>query len=109
MSIDEMIKAGKTLSEIQNELRKQVAARDEKELNKTKSISIARSALIKAMINWYIACGIPFDPKEDSEDYKLLDTIMKQQEENLLAGMKIIMHSENKDSDLKELLKYIRT
>ena len=109
MSIDEMIKAGKTFSEIQNELRKQVAARDEKELDKIKSISVARSALIKAMINWYIACGIPFDPKEDSEDYKLLDTIMKQQEESLLAGMKIIIHSENKDSDLKELLKYIRT
>jgi len=109
MSIDEMIKAGKTFTEIQNELRKQVAARDEKELDKIKSISVARSALIKAMINWYIACGIPFDPQEDSEDYKLLDSIMKQQEEGLLAGMKIITHSENKDSDLKELLKYIRT
>jgi len=109
MSIDEMIKAGKTLTEIQNELRKQVAARDEKELNKIKSISLARSALIKAMINWYIACGIPFDPKEDSEDYKLLDAIIQEQEQGVLADMKIIAHSENKDSDLKELLKYIRT
>ena len=109
MSIDEMIKAGKTFTEIQNELRKQVAARDEKELNKTKSISLARSALIKAMINWYIACGIPFDSKEDSEDYKLLHTIIKQQEEDILADMKIVNQSENKDSSLKELLKYIRT
>ena len=108
MSIDEMIKSGKTLTEIQNELRKQVAARDEKELNKIKSISIARSALIKAMINWYIACGIPFDPKENSEDYKLLDTIIKQQEEDIFADMKIVNQSENKEASLKELLKYIR-
>lgn len=109
MSIDEMIKDGKTLTEIQNELRKQVAARDEKELNRIKSISNARSTLVKAMINWYIACGIPFDPKEDSEDYKLLDTIIKQQEEDILADMKIVNQSENKDSSLKEFLKYIRT
>lgn len=109
MSIDEMIKAGKTFTEIQNELRKQVAARDEKELNKIKSLSTARSALIKAMINWFMAWGIPFDPKEDSEDYKLLDTIIKQQEKDIIAGIKIIIHSEDKESDLKEFLKYTRT
>lgn len=106
MSIDEMIKSGKTLTEIQNELRKQVTARDAKELEKIKSLSNARSTLIKAMINWYIACGVPLDLEED---YKLLDTIIQEQEKDILASMEIIAHSENKDSDLKEFLKYIRT
>lgn len=109
MSIDEMIKDGKTLTEIQNELRKQVAARDEKELNRIKSISNARSTLVKAMVNWYIACGVPFDSNDNSEDYKMLDNILQKQEKDILIGMQLIDQSKSKDSDLKELLKYIRT
>lgn len=109
MSIDEMIKAGKTLPEIQNELRKQVAARDEKELNKIKSISVARSTLAKAMVNWYIACGVPFDPSDNSEDYKMLNDILQKQEKDIITAMQLIDQSEDKESDLKELLKYIRT
>ena len=60
MSIDEMIKAGKTLPEIQAELRKQVAARDEASLQEAK-IKAARDKATAAMSDYFMALGIPAD------------------------------------------------
>lgn len=65
LSIDEMIKAGKTLPEIQAELRKIVAARDEaalkaqKDAEKQAKVKEARSAAVTALVDYGIAIGMP--------------------------------------------------
>lgn len=65
LSIDEMIKAGKTLPEIQAELRKVVAARDEaalkaqKDAEKQAKIKEARTAAVTALVDYGIAIGMP--------------------------------------------------
>ena len=64
-SIDEMINAGKTLSEIQTELRKIVAARDEaalkaqKDAERQAKVKEARSAAVTALVDYGIAIGMP--------------------------------------------------
>ena len=71
LSIDEMIKAGKTLPEIQAELRKIVAARDEaalkaqKDAEKQAKIKEARSNVAKALADYCIAIGVPFTQHND--------------------------------------------
>lgn len=71
LSIDEMIKAGKTLPEIQAELRKIVAARDEaalkaqKDAEKQAKVKEARSAAVKALADYCIAIGVPFTERND--------------------------------------------
>ncbi len=60
MSIDEMIAAGKTLPEIQAELRKQVAARDEASLQEAK-IKAARKKATAALSDYFVALGVPVD------------------------------------------------
>ena len=70
-SIDEMINAGKTLPEIQTELRKIVAARDEaalkeqKDAEKQAKIKEARSNVAKALADYCIAIGVPFTQHND--------------------------------------------
>lgn len=70
-SIDEMINAGKTLPEIQTELRKIVAARDEaalkeqKDAEKQAKIKEARSNVAKALADYCIAIGVPFTQQND--------------------------------------------
>lgn len=71
LSIDEMIKAGKTLPEIQTELRKIVAARDEaalkaqKDAEKQAKIKEARAAAVTALADYCIAIGVPFTERND--------------------------------------------
>lgn len=71
LSIDEMIKAGKTLPEIQTELRKIVAARDEaalkaqKDAEKQAKVKEARSNVAKALADYCIAIGVPFTQHND--------------------------------------------
>ena len=70
-SIDEMINAGKTLPEIQVELRKIVAARDEaalkaqKDAEKQAKVKEARSTVAKALADYCIAIGVPFTERND--------------------------------------------
>lgn len=70
-SIDEMINAGKTLPEIQAELRKIVAARDEaalkaqKDAEKQAKVKEARSNVAKALADYCIAIGVPFAQHND--------------------------------------------
>lgn len=70
-SIDEMINAGKTLPEIQAELRKIVAARDEaalkaqKDAEKQAKVKEARSNVAKALADYCIAIGVPFTQRND--------------------------------------------
>lgn len=70
-SIDEMINAGKTLPEIQAELRKIVAARDEaalkaqKDAEKQAKVKEARSNVAKALADYCIAIGVPFTQQND--------------------------------------------
>ena len=70
-SIDEMINAGKTLPEIQAELRKIVAARDEaalkaqKDAEKQAKVKEARSNVAKALADYCIAIGVPFTQHND--------------------------------------------
>lgn len=70
-SIDEMINAGKTLPEIQAELRKIVAARDEavlkaqKDAEKQAKVKEARSTVAKALADYCIAIGVPFTERND--------------------------------------------
>ena len=56
ISIDEMIKNGKTLTEIQRELRSQVAARDAEKLKRDKEIVKKRSIMLNALEDWLKAC-----------------------------------------------------
>ena len=65
-SIDEMIKAGKTLPEIQAELRKVVAARDEATLKaqKINKVKEARAAAVKALVNYCLTLGVPMKDEE---------------------------------------------
>lgn len=71
LSIDEMINAGKTLPEIQAELRKIVAARDEaalkaqKDAEKQAKIKEARSNVAKALADYCVAIGVPFTQRND--------------------------------------------
>ena len=71
LSIDEMIKAGKTLPEIQAELRKIVAARDEaalkaqKDAEKQAKVKEARSAAVTALVDYGIAIGMPASERND--------------------------------------------
>ena len=58
MSIDEMIAAGRTLPEIQAELRKLVAARDENDL-KAARLKCARDKATNAMAEYFTVLGIP--------------------------------------------------
>lgn len=71
LSIDEMIKAGKTLPEIQAELRKIVAARDEaalkaqKDAEKQAKVKKAKIAAVQAIADYCIAIGMPFTERND--------------------------------------------
>lgn len=71
MSIDEMIKAGKTFPEIQAELRKVVAARDEaalkaqKDAEKQAKVKEARTAAVTALADYCIAIGVPASERND--------------------------------------------
>lgn len=83
ISIDEMIKSGKTLSEIQKELRTQVAARDESALKKEKAIVDKRTSMLLAIVEWLETCGLKFEPKE-------LDSVLKDVEKECVKVEKQI-------------------
>lgn len=74
ISIDEMIKLGKTLPEIQKELRKQVAARDEIELMKIRKLSDARKNLVTALLAYLSTLDIGLDSSVNNEE--LVDAII---------------------------------
>mgnify|MGYP007070235241 CR=1 FL=1 len=75
ISIDEMIKNGKTLTEIQRELRSQVAARDAEKLKRDKEIVKKRSIMLNALEDWLKAC-MPTLSQTDIED--ILTTTVKE-------------------------------
>ena len=93
-SIDEMINAGKTLSEIQAELRKIVAARDEaalkaqKDAEKQARVKEARTAASKAIADYCIAIGMPFSEREDLLDS--LNSALESYEKELAPWLKVI-------------------
>lgn len=88
-SIDEMIKAGKTLPEIQAELRKIVAARDEATLKaqKNNKIKEARAAAVKALVNYCLTLGVPM---KDEELNSSLDSALASYEKELAPWLKIL-------------------
>ena len=73
-SIDAMIKAGKTLPEIQAELRKIVAARDEaalkvqQDLERKNKIKKARTAAVEALVAYCGALKVPAEKDELTEN-----------------------------------------
>lgn len=93
-SIDEMINAGKTLPEIQAELRKIVAARDEavlkaqKDAEKQARVKEARTAASKAIADYCIAIGMPFSEREDLLDS--LNSALESYEKELAPWLKVI-------------------
>lgn len=93
LSIDEMIKAGKTLPEIQAELRKVVAARDEaalkaqKDAEKQAKVKEARSAAVKAIADYCVAIGIPFKRNDLTAS---LTQALNEYEKELAPWLKVI-------------------
>ena len=93
-SIDEMINAGKTLPEIQAELRKIIAARDEaalkaqKDAEKQARVKEARTAAAKAMTDYCIAIGMPLSERKDLLDS--LNNALESYEKELAPWLKVI-------------------
>ncbi len=75
ISLDEMIKAGATLPEIQAELRKQVAVRDEialKMAQQAKALDEARTKVSTALVEYFRLLGIEIDAETAAEMPKAL-------------------------------------
>ena len=111
-----MIKAGKTFTEIQNELKKVVAARDEAELEKsrrTTRIAAARSKAVSALQEYFSAIDIPMDSEEDTK--AILD-IFYTIESSLTPGYKKLFEiktvkptsSSSIDEPVDDFVKWIR-
>jgi len=123
LSIDEMIKAGKTLPEIQTELRKIVAARDEaalkaqKDAEKQAKVKEARSNVAKALADYCIAIGVPFTQHNDLmvSFNKALDEYEKELELWLKLMEKVSTESKPKTKstlgtvDLEDALAQLRS
>lgn len=122
-SIDEMINAGKTLPEIQAELRKIVAARDEaalkaqKDAEKQAKVKEARSNVAKALADYCIAIGVPFTQRNDLmvSFNKALDEYEKELELWLKLMEKVSTESKPKTKstlgtvDLEDALAQLRS
>lgn len=122
-SIDEMINAGKTLPEIQAELRKIVAARDEaalkaqKNTEKQAKVKEARSNVAKALVDYCIAIGVPFTQQNDLmvSFNKALDEYEKELELWLKLMEKVSTESKPKTKstlgtvDLEDALAQLRS
>ena len=122
-SIDEMINAGKTLPEIQAELRKIVAARDEaalkaqKDAEKQTKVKEARSNVAKALADYCIAIGVPFTQHNDLmvSFNKALDEYEKELELWLKLMEKVSTESKPKTKstlgtvDLEDALAQLRS
>ena len=112
LSIDEMIKAGKTLPEIQTELRKIVAARDEaalkaqKDAEKQAKVKEARSNVAKALADYCIAIGVPFTQRNDLmvSFNKALDEYEKELELWLKLMEKVPTESKSKTKSTLDTL-----
>ena len=112
LSIDEMIKAGKTLPEIQAELRKIVAARDEaalkaqKDAEKQAKVKEARSNVAKALADYCIAIGVPFTQRNDLmvSFNKALDEYEKELELWLKLMEKVPTESKSKTKSTLDTL-----
>lgn len=91
-SLDEMIESGKTLSEIQREVRKRVAARDEamlaaqKEAINKEKIEKARAAASKAVVEYCVALGLS---DENGELTKTMNKSLYEYEKNLEPWLKV--------------------
>ena len=114
ISLDEMIKAGATLPEIQAELRKQVAARDEQALKNAqyeKALVDARGKVIEAFLNYFKTLGIEVDDDVISEMPKALFGDFEKalgSLKNVNADLKAIPATEKKlDNDIQWLHKFI--
>lgn len=111
-SIDEMINAGKTLPEIQAELRKIVAARDEaalkaqKDAEKQAKVKEARSNVAKALADYCIAIGVPFTQHNDLmvSFNKALDEYEKELELWLKLMEKVPTESKSKTKSTLDTL-----
>lgn len=94
LSIDEMIKAGKTLPEIQVELRKVVAARDEaalkaqKDAERQAKVKEARSAAVTALVDYGIAIGMP--ASERNNLMVSFNKALDEYEKELMPWLKVI-------------------
>lgn len=94
LSIDEMIKAGKTLPEIQVELRKVVAARDEaalkaqKDAERQAKVKEARSAAVTALVDYGIAIGMP--ASERNNLMVSFNKALDEYEKELIPWLKVI-------------------
>lgn len=93
LSIDAMIQAGKTLPEIQAELRRIVAARDEaalkvqQDLERKNKIKKARAAAVEAIVAYCGALGVPAE-KVDLEES--LNKALISYEEDLGLWLKVL-------------------
>ena len=80
-SIDEMIASGMSLPEIQKELARKVAARDEAKLadaRKRAKISEARNKAVDAMLSYLSALGIPCGSEERAMTEDMFAQIEKE-------------------------------
>ena len=105
ISIDDMIKSGKTLPEIQSELRKIVAARDEATLEEEKrkyAAAAAKEKASNAMKEWFGFIGIPI---ESEADQKMFNNMMDTIEESLNSVVK--PNNKNDIQILRELIDLI--
>jgi len=99
LSIDEMIEQGKTLPEIQKELRKQVAARDEATLSKMKMEQL-RKDLVAALFPYLAALDIDMTGMQPQDLMPLLLLFEKevkklavQQEDSFMAAARLFADS----------------
>lgn len=81
MSIDEMIASGMSLPEIQKQLARKVAARDEAKLADTRKrakISDTRTKAVDAMLSYLSALGIPCGEGERAMTEEMFAQIEKE-------------------------------
>lgn len=100
MSIDEMIASGVSLPEIQKQLTRKVAARDEAKLadaRKRAKISDARVKAVDAMLSYLTALGMPCG----SEERTMTEDMFRQIEKEM-SKYSSIFESLGMKADTKE-------
>lgn len=101
MSIDEMIASGMSLPEIQKELTRKVAARDEAKLaeaRKSAKINEARNKAVDAMLKYLTTLGIPY-----SEEERTMTEDMFRQIEKEMSKYSSIFESFGTKTDAKDV------
>lgn len=101
MSIDEMIASGVSLPEIQKQLTRKVAARDEaklEEARKRAKISEARNKAVDAMLAYLSALGVPC-----GEEERTMTEDMFRQIEKEMSKYSSIFESLGAKADAKDI------